>query len=87
MADEDWDSYGFVRSSQHRQQIIELLAGSPEVPSVIADRLDMRSPHVSNSLSEMSERNLVECVNPDRKKGRVYRLTSKGKWVFNKLKD
>ena len=36
---------------------------------------------VSDTLKLFREKGLVECINPDEKKGRIYQLTTKGKKI------
>jgi len=80
-----WDLYGFVSASKYREKIIESLEKTNLTPSQIADSTNLRQPHISSALSELEKKNLVECLNPDRRKGRVYSLTEKGEWVADKL--
>ncbi|MFW6002619.1 MAG: hypothetical protein ACOCQD_04700 [archaeon] len=35
--------------------------------------------NVSDILKEFRENKLIECINPEEKKGRIYKLTNKGK--------
>ena len=83
--EEDWDAYGFVRSSNHRKDIVIALSNSPKIPSEIADNLGMRMPHVSKSLKDLCERDIAKCHNPDKRKGKVYDLTEKGVWVAQNI--
>lgn len=40
---------------------------------------------VSNTLSLLKELNLIECVNPEAKSGKLYRLTKKGEEIFGEI--
>jgi predicted transcriptional regulator len=85
MSKEYWGLYGYVQSSNHRKDVVLCLSKSPKIPSKIADKLEMRMPHVSKSLSDLTEEGVVKCYNPDKRKGKVYDLTEKGLWVSKKL--
>lgn len=41
--------------------------------------------NVSDILREMKEQELVECINPQEKKGRIYQLTKKGLKIKEEL--
>lgn len=59
----------------------------PITPKKVSDKKDIRMEYVSRSLSELSERNLVECLNPEAHKGKLYRITSKGEDVISKIDE
>lgn len=41
--------------------------------------------HISNVLRQLKDHELVECINLEVKKGRLYRLTEKGNELFKNL--
>lgn len=41
--------------------------------------------HISKVLAELKAHELVECINPEVRKGRLYRLTDKGDDVVKNL--
>ena len=42
--------------------------------------------HLSNPLKQLKEYELVECINPEVRKGRLYRLTDKGDALVKNIK-
>lgn len=75
----DWNVVGHVISSDHRTKVLGRLASSPATPTQIAADVDLASTHVSRALTSLREHGLVELLVPeDRRKGRVYGITSKG---------
>lgn len=74
----DVQKLGWIKASQYRQDILLALAGERLTPKEIAGETDYYLSHVSNTLSDMEEKNLVECLTPDRNKGRIYALTEEG---------
>ena len=42
--------------------------------------------HISKVLAELKAHELVECINPEVRKGRLYRLTDKGDEIVKNLK-
>lgn len=87
MSDE-WDEIGFVISSDYRVMSLQRLAEGPATPSQIATDADIGIAHVSRALKGLRERGLVELLVPeDRKKGRVYGVTSEGKEVWQQIES
>lgn len=63
------------------------LDGEVLIPSQIAKDSGIRTNHISKVLSELKAHELVECINPEVRKGRLYRLTDKGDDVVKNLLD
>lgn len=75
----DWDVVGHVISSDHRTLVLGRLADGPATPTQIATDVDIASTHVSRALKSLREHGLVELLVPeDRRKGRVYGITTEG---------
>ena len=85
LTNEELDLYGYVSSSKRRISVIIALKSNPMTPKQVAENTDIRLNHVSNVLSELSEESLIKCVNPDRKRGRVYKVTDVGSKVAEKV--
>ena len=66
---------------------MKTLNGNVKIPSAIARDSGIRTNHISKVLSELKAHELVECINPEVKKGRLYRLTDKGEKVTENLND
>ena len=54
-------------------------------PAVISDKTQLYLSHVSTTLSELTEKNLVICLTPKLKKGRLYDLTKEGRKLLKYL--
>jgi DNA-binding MarR family transcriptional regulator len=84
--DTDWDDISFVISSRYRIATLKRLDTGPATPSQIATDEDAGIAHISRALQRLREYGLVELlVSDDRKKGRVYGLTEKGKRVWETI--
>lgn len=79
------DLVGFVRLSQYRLEILKYLETGMKMPVEIGKHLDIRTSHASNILKILSDNDLVHCINPHRKKGRLYENTELGKEVLKYL--
>lgn len=76
------DEIGFVKISEQRQKIMKDLKDKLKIPTEIAKSTDMSVPEVSRSLKTLKEKELVICLNENKRVGRVYTLTDKGKEVL-----
>lgn len=87
MSDELLTEISYVKISKYRTKTMKALDGSVKIPSVIAKDSGIRTNHISKVLSELKAHELVECINPEVRKGRLYRLTGKSEKVTENLKD
>ena len=81
MPNKDWQSLGFVEASKHRKKIVKILEEDKATPSKISESSGIRISHVSSTLSDLRSKDIVECLNPEMRKGKLYTLTEKGKWI------
>ena len=93
LSDEMLTEISYVNISKYRTKVIKSLDGEVLIPSQIAKNSGIRTNHISKVLAELKAHELVECINPEVRKGRLYRLTEKGddlvknlKWNIWKLK-
>ena len=73
-------------SDKYREKVMKSLDGDVKIPTAIANDSGIRTNHISKVLSELKAHELVECINPEVKKGRLYRLTDKGEELVKNLK-
>ncbi|WP_406535158.1 transcriptional regulator [Methanobrevibacter sp.] len=85
LSDEMLTEISYVNISKYRTKVIKSLEESPKIPSVIARDSGIRTNHISKVLGELKEHELVECINPEVRKGRLYRLTDKGNILAKNL--
>ena len=76
----------YVKKSQYRKKVMKSLDGEVKIPSEIANDAEIYQNHISNILRQLKEHELVECINPEVRKGRLYRLTDKGDDLVKNLK-
>lgn len=81
----DWKKYGFVISSRYRQKVIQILMQGPRTPKQISIETGLYLSHVSKTLNELSSLEIVTCLTPDLKKGRIYKLTKDGSEIAKYL--
>ena len=75
----------FVQRSTYRQRVLKSLEDDVLMPKEIAERSNIKTNHVSKVLSELKSKKLIEIINPEARKGRLYRLTDTGDEIADKL--
>ena len=85
LSDEMLKEVGFVQVSTYRTKVMKSLDGEVKIPSQIAKDTDIMQNHMSATLKQLKEHELVECINPEVRKGRLYRLTDLGEEIVDKL--
>lgn len=85
LSDEMLKEISYVKISSYRLRVMKSLEEEVKMPSEIARDSDIRQNHISKVLSELKARDLVECINPEVRKGRLYRHTDKGVDVVKNL--
>lgn len=89
MKDEDWEILSKIKRSNYRLKIIHYLndIAEPRTPTEIGSNTDISRSHVSRTLGELKESNLVEILNPDAHYDRRYRITEKGTKIIEKIQE
>ena len=85
LSDEMLTEISYVQISRYRAKVMKSLEGEVKIPSQIAKDSDIRVNHISKVLSELKAHELIECINPEVRKGRLYRHTDKGNQVVKNL--
>ena len=87
LSDEMLSEISYVQISSYRTKVMKTLEDEVKMPSQIARDSEIRQNHISKVLAELKARELVECINPEVRKGRLYRHTEKGEQVVKNLND
>lgn len=74
---DDKELLDFINRSTYRVNILKAIGHDYKIPSVIAKDAGILLNHISYQLSTLGKLDLVVCINPEFKKGRLYRLTDK----------
>lgn len=75
--------FRFVKSSSYRTKVVKSLAKSPKTPTQIAEETKINRNNISNTLKELKYHNIVVCINPEVKKGKLYKLTNLSEEIIN----
>lgn len=85
LSDEMLIEISYVKISPYRTKVMKSLDGEVKIPTSIARDTGIATNHVSKVLGELKAHELVECINPEVRKGRLYRLTQKGNNVIKNI--
>jgi len=85
LTDEMLKEISYVKISTYRTKVMKSLDDEVLIPTQIARNSDIRPNHISKVLAELKAHELVECINPEVRKGRLYRLTEHGEDVVKNL--
>ena len=75
----------YVNRFKYGLKVMKSLDGDVKIPSEIANDTEIFQNHISNALRQLKEHELIECINPEVRKGRLYRLTDKGEDIVKNL--
>lgn len=78
---------GYIGSSKYRQNVMKYLTTvEAETPTDIAKHTGIRTNHISKTLKELSTKGVIECLNDEARKGRLYAITDKGIKVLEEMR-
>ena len=84
----DYELAGYIISSSYRLRTVMVLSEMGyATPTQIATQSNILKNHISKVLKELKERDVVECINENARKGRVYTLTDNGKKVLPTVRE
>jgi len=82
MNDVDWDIVSFVTSSTIRFKILIALNKEKLIPSKLAKKLHYPISHISSTLKDLEEQELILCLTKMRRKNKFFTITDKGKKIL-----
>lgn len=77
----------YVEISKYREKTLKSIGNNVKIPTNIAKYSGIRTNHISKVLSELKSKGIVECINEEARKGRLYRLTDTGKEVLESINE
>ncbi len=87
MDDEILKKFAYVISSKHRVRVMNGFNGNVYTPTEMSREIGIKPKYVSHALQELKGKELVECINDEYRKGRIYRLTNDGEEVMKVLEE
>lgn len=83
----DWNLVGFVKASKYIKKVLLALEEGNKTPKEIKNELGFYLSHISQTLKDLMEKNLIVCLTPMLSKGRIYALTELGYEVVKEIKN
>ena len=77
----------YVEISKYREKTLKSIGNNVKIPTNIAKDSGIRTNHIPKVLSELKSKEIVECINEEARKGRLYRLTDTGKEVLESINE
>ena len=75
----------YVKLSTYRTKVVKALYAEVKFPVQISNETGILLNRTSMTLGQLKEHDLVECINPEARKGKFYRLTELGEKVAEQL--
>ncbi len=82
----NWEKYSYVISSPNRTEVLKLLINE-KTPKEIVTALKKSDSNISRALSQLEEEEIIKCLTPSQKRGRLYIATDIGKEILKKLSE
>jgi len=73
----EWELYGWIMRGRQRRKILKAL-NKPKLPTELKNEAKMSLTNVSKVLKSFRARDIVKCLTPENKTGKIYALTVKG---------
>ena len=80
-----WGDVSYVIASKTRKAIL-LKLETPRTPTFLAKDIGINLANVSRALTELEGKDIVICLTPKQKVGKIYSLTKKGKDIVGQIK-
>lgn len=81
----EWELVSFIKASDIRFGILETLNDKVQTPTELKEKFNVPISRISSVLKELLDAELVENLTPDRRKGKMFNITSKGKKVLSDI--
>ena len=75
----------YIKTSPNREKVVRILDNEILKPTDISKKANIHVNTVSKSLKQLKTHELVTLLNPDKKRGRLYKLTDKGSNVITNM--
>lgn len=85
IGDEKLVKLSYVHISSYREKTVKALKNEVKIPTQIAQDTGIRPNHMNKVLKELKDAEIAECINPEVRKGRLYRLTDLGDEIADNL--
>ena len=82
---DEWNTIGTVLMSPHRTLVLRELSKGEATPKGLSGVTGIAPSHVSSALRTLMSKDLVTCLSPDLRRGRLYSITEKGRRILESV--
>lgn len=87
MDDETLKIYAYIIVSKYRERVVKVLkGGNIRMRKTIIGETGILTNHIDKTLKELKNAGVIECINEQAYRGKLYRLTPTGEEIAKKLK-
>ena len=81
----NWELYAWLKRGNRRREVLKIIAGSntPLTVKEIKNKLKVAMAQSSFTVKELSDKKLIDCLNPKDKIGRLYKINKNGSDLLN----
>ena len=80
------DGFSYIKASPTRRKLILVLEDNVLMPSEISKIIKISPPHTSRALRDLEDKELIYCITPEKRVGKLFVLTDLGKEVLECVK-
>ena len=83
----DWNLYAWLKRGNRRKELLKFLSTTkqPLTANDIKTELNISLSQVSFLLKELSKKELIICLNPKDKIGKIYKITKNGEELIHEI--
>lgn len=83
----DWNFVSFVMSGKPRIRVLIELKNGQKTPSELAGIIKIPRSHVSKTIKELEEKELIKCLTPGRRKMKFYAISDTGREILSYISN
>jgi predicted transcriptional regulator len=85
----DWELYAWLKRGNRRKEILKVIATAtnPLTVNEIKTKVKIAMAQASFTVKELSDKKLIDCLNPNDKIGRLFRVSKSGSELISKLQN
>ncbi len=80
-----WELIGKIKSSEWRFKVLKILKENMKTPIELSKEANISSSHISEVIKDLGEMKLIECKNPNLRKGKIFSMTNLGKEILKRV--
>jgi DNA-binding MarR family transcriptional regulator len=83
----DWQKYAWVKRGKSRREVLSIVskAAIPLTINEVHQKAKIAISQASETIAELEQTKLIECLNPKDKIGKLYRITEEGKDIIKTM--